>query len=1087
MRNLVYLKLVPLALIWLLCAVLLTVPVAAAPATVVRASAPSIRTDVQSLPATDLQQPSAAIRLSPSLGLAGDTFTIEGSDFVADGEAILYWDSTDVDTGNGKYLSTEKIGAEGTFKYDDAIVPGETPPGHHQVIAMGSGQADGQVASAIFTVVPMITVQPPSAEAGSKVIVDGLGFTPNGSVEIYWEKSQLITSHTAEADGTVAIEVVIPADASEGQYRLLALDVVSGVTAAAAFRTIALVPTDTPTPTSTATLTPTATSTLSPTETPTATSTPPPTETPTTTSTPSPTATPTDTSTPSPTLSPTTTLPPTATGTSTPTSTATSTPTSTPSGTVTPCGPPQGWQVYFVHSGDTVYTLAAATGITVTELKLANCLMGDAISVGQMLFLPIVTPTATPTASLTWTPTGTPTPTATATPTDTVRPSVTPEPSATSPPPTPSPTPTSTATPPVIPPTMITATPIPCWSRTDWPLVEVDPDDTLGSLSRKYRLSVPDILEANCRSSDPLEPGERLYLPPLPGPDLRKVAIAVVAGLAIVATAYLLFTHGRGPSPAVPPRVPEPPLVSPPVKAIGGYAQVTIPGVRPGEPLRKDREYTLLAGLTKNIPRGFETQPASRPSVHGEVEIDLAVFAEDFDVLPSPIQHLRLNLRYLGQAMEQFTIIPRATGTKRIQLDFRYRHHWLQTVTLNVAVSGDGLAAAEAPFGTRVAAAGSTQLEAFAEIPLLTHEDYPVDVHVRIYPDGHRYQAEINSQRVPIELTRHDVAALNKQLRDVLYEVVVEHNPGHQEGLRRLAYEGSYAFRRIFGHPVAEDAIRGALTMGGQITLQIASEDFFVPWELLYDRDPNGPDLSYEHFWGMRYTISRAIVQEARPGAFVSPIITVESKPKVGLLTYAGLPSVVEREIPFFEILDRGQQIILQQLRALDPSDPRGAIEAFADFWEQGLDVAHFACHAVADEDHPARSHIVVTRECPISLQDMEVFRIRFLNYPLVILNACETGNLNPLYTSYFAAAFLRSGARGVVATEGPVPDDLASAFIEQFYSLLLRGSPLGDSLFLARRHFLHTHDDPAGLLYSLYAPPTIRIRRVVGQTEFGT
>jgi hypothetical protein len=91
-------------------------------------------------------------------------------------------------------------------------------------------------------------------------------------------------------------------------------------------------------------------------------------------------------------------------------------------------------------------------------------------------------------------------------------------------------------------------------------------------------------------------------------------------------------------------------------------------------------------------------------------------------------------------------------------------------------------------------------------------------------------------------------------------------------------------------------------------------------------------------------------------------------------------------------------------------------------------------------------------------------------------MNACETGNLNPLYTSYFAKFFLDREARGVVATECTVPDSFAADFTEQLYNHLLVGKTLGESLLATRKHFLDEYHNPSGLLYSMYAPPSTRL-----------
>jgi CHAT domain-containing protein len=141
------------------------------------------------------------------------------------------------------------------------------------------------------------------------------------------------------------------------------------------------------------------------------------------------------------------------------------------------------------------------------------------------------------------------------------------------------------------------------------------------------------------------------------------------------------------------------------------------------------------------------------------------------------------------------------------------------------------------------------------------------------------------------------------------------------------------------------------------------------------------------------------------------------------------------------------------------------------------LTLAHLACEAIYERDFPDGSRLLVSDEFPVSLQDMAIHDIFIHSHPLVILNACRTGNINPRHTAHFAGAFLRYGARGVVATECMVPDDFAADFAEQLYRHLLRGESLGESMLAARRFFLG-QGNPSGLLYSMYAAPSIRLVR---------
>ncbi len=195
--------------------------------------------------------------------------------------------------------------------------------------------------------------------------------------------------------------------------------------------TATIAPSDTSTSTATSTATDIPTASNTPTDTATSTAT----DTPTASMTSTNTATATDTATVTPTQTPSNTHTPTLTNTLTPTATQTDTPTatSTPSDTATPtntatatsspiprptdnalgilptssldgrenqneetvetsdtaCGSPADWPVYVVQPGNTLFSIARATGSTVSELRGTNCITDvDNITSGDELFVP---------------------------------------------------------------------------------------------------------------------------------------------------------------------------------------------------------------------------------------------------------------------------------------------------------------------------------------------------------------------------------------------------------------------------------------------------------------------------------------------------------------------------------------------------------------------------------------------------------------------------------------------------------------------------------------------------------------------------
>jgi len=363
-------------------------------------------------------------------------------------------------------------------------------------------------------------------------------------------------------------------------------------------------------------------------------------------------------------------------------------------------------------------------------------------------------------------------------------------------------------------------------------------------------------------------------------------------------------------------------------------------------------------------------------------------------------------------------------------------------------------------------------------------DDFPIHTQIRIQPDGREYTAYIQTSwakwhRFRISLKEHDIEELNSGLQQAIERVSACFNTDaigvdkaeYAEALSRLAQKGNFVFKSIFTEGVPRETIRVA--MQPDAVIQVSSEDFFVPWELLYD-GPLGDQVDLSCFWGMRYIISRALIQDARPGDFVSPAIK-SSRPRVGLVAHDQLPHVVSHEIPTLKRLRRQKRISLSFLRPLDNDQHDKGLGEFGSFLGKELQVAHLACHAYA-RTPPSQSYLLVSDDFPISVEDFRVWEFDIKHKPLVILNACLTGTMNPLYASNWAAVFWERGARGVLATEFRVPDWFAAAFIEEFYEHLLSGEPIGKGLLASRLRFRVEQSNPLGLAYALYSSPSIRI-----------
>lgn len=359
-------------------------------------------------------------------------------------------------------------------------------------------------------------------------------------------------------------------------------------------------------------------------------------------------------------------------------------------------------------------------------------------------------------------------------------------------------------------------------------------------------------------------------------------------------------------------------------------------------------------------------------------------------------------------------------------------------------------------------------------------DNFAVDIQIRIFSNGGGYTGEICAERggwhrFRLGLTPQDVAELNTELQQAI-EVVSGHfemGDAYEDAFSQLILKGNFAFKKIFPQGVARDIISQALKTG--VTIQFSSEDFFIPWELLYD-GPLGAQANIFYFWGMRHIVSRALIQEARPGDLEAPIIR-SSRPHVGLIAYNNLEQVAKREIPALQKLHQSKQIHLLFCHPMNANQRDKELEDFGRFLRKNMQIAHLACHA-RKEQQIFQSYLLVSNDFPITIEDFGTREFEIKYRPFVILNACLTGTINPLHTANWAAEFWKRGARGVLATEFHVPDAFAAAFTEELYTHFLSGKPIGEALLATRRHFWEKQSNPLGLAYALYSSPSIRIAK---------
>jgi hypothetical protein len=112
------------------------------------------------------------ISLNPSAGSPGTKVTVTGTRASANGNVSIYWDGT--------FMANTTANDVGDFSYV-LTVPEDATIGVHEIMAVDT--ATGRTASALFRVI-IITLNPSEGPVGTKVTVNGEGFTPETQAPI---------------------------------------------------------------------------------------------------------------------------------------------------------------------------------------------------------------------------------------------------------------------------------------------------------------------------------------------------------------------------------------------------------------------------------------------------------------------------------------------------------------------------------------------------------------------------------------------------------------------------------------------------------------------------------------------------------------------------------------------------------------------------------------------------------------------------------------------------------------------------------------------------------------------------------------
>ena len=318
-----------------------------------------------------------------------------------------------------------------------------------------------------------------------------------------------------------------------------------------------------------------------------------------------------------------------------------------------------------------------------------------------------------------------------------------------------------------------------------------------------------------------------------------------------------------------------------------------------------------------------------------------------------------------------------------------------------------------------------------------------------------------------------------------LCEMVEKVLRGDRSRYYDLAQIGYFVFCKIFASDAMRSRVRQRVMDVGNtppIFVIVHSERFVIPWNLLYLLKPAQDEVDHSLFLGHRCIVVSDIKDPEENPTQPPP----EMCPRVEVLAgYCDrLQYSRDLEIPFIRRHVNGKlssgaanycelpELKKKNGRACAETDQEAIGALFSRPWS----IVHFACHG-SNGQSPDLNYLRVRDLYPLTHAALHDEKHRFSHWPLVFLNACEMGFIDPLKFTSIVRFFLDRGARAVIAPDCKVGDLNAAHFSRSFYKFFALGqSSLMEALFKARHEVYQRYADFIGFTYTLYGQPDARL-----------
>lgn len=425
-----------------------------------------------------------------------------------------------------------------------------------------------------------------------------------------------------------------------------------------------------------------------------------------------------------------------------------------------------------------------------------------------------------------------------------------------------------------------------------------------------------------------------------------------------------------------------------------------------------------------------------------------------------------------GEPMElRFDVVAREIGDALIKVQVRQGPVPLVTLSLVVNVVAQRT-------GARKEVVGVADIASFPAIPAATNELRIVQLSPTKTSSQYRFELRLPTKRVQQEFVTTELTTAADTYITHLYTLIedrwAEHGSEKDAFARDLRAIGSDLFDQLFPLELRQllwkhrDAIN---------SVQVLSSEPFIPWELVYLRDPAQRKPTTDSAFLGELGVVRWLMHDYPP----EQLTISKQKTRYVIPDYDGehaLPAAQEE-----------RDLVTSRFSAKPITAAAESIYQLIS--EPGqFDLLHIACHGIAETANIGNAYLEMPgkprSDGSLSEENVMADTVRREaalrdeatgKQPIVVLNACQSARAGYGLKGIggFAEAFVAGGAGVFIGSSWSVGDVPARAFIEEFYKHFLSGKAKGVTLSQAvakARSKARADGDATWLAYVVYGHP---------------